>query len=207
MSNQNDGVTVTLEIQDGIKMLKIPFDIPVGIDPRMAAMAVQQTLTELHDLAPLLPTMQKAQVAMGLFGDHAPIARIRRMLLEAPQGASWGIQIVEPPRVLANPNYRKNESPYISARARISECQNINEIIGTLTCFALLTSPAARGLAALHGFVPKIVPPQMPDGWSGAPNPGPLRPNGVHERKLKIVPPEGTVPFEPGDDDGEPEGA
>ena len=181
---KNDtGVTVTLKIQDGIKSFEIPFDVPPGIDPRAAVAAVHQTLEELHELAPLHPMQLKTQVAMGLFGDAIPISKVKAMLLEAPPKAEWGIQIVEPPRVLANPAYRKGQqSPFIKARARLSECENINEVISTLTCYALLTSRSARGLAALHGYAPKIVPPQMPER--------PVQPNGVHERKLKLVAPE-----------------
>lgn len=176
----NEGVTVTMTIQDGIKTLQIPFDVPPGIDPRMAVAVVQETLNELHELAPLHPIPQKVQVAMGLFGDAIPIAKIKGMLLEAPQGAEWGIQIVEPPRVLASPTYRRGESPFIKARARLSECENINEVISTLTCYALLSSRVARGLGALHGYMPRIVPP--PPRQDVGP-----KPNGVHERHLKLV--------------------
>lgn len=75
----------------------------------------------------------------------------------------------------------------------------MNEVISTATCFALLTSRAARGLLAIHGYAPKIIAPQMPEGWGEA---GAPKPNGVHERKLRLVMPEveTPTPAEPGDE-------
>lgn len=189
----NEGVTVTMKINDGIRDIEIPLEVPPGIDPRQAVLAVQASLNELHELAPLHPMQQKIAVAVGLFGDHVPIGKIRGMLLEAPGDAEWGIQIIEPPKVLANPVYRKQDSPVIKARARLSECRDVNEVIGTLTCYALLTSRSARGYAALHGFQPMIVPPKLPD------RPADMeKPAGAVVRKLRLVaPPEAEDPSEP----------
>ena len=143
-------------------MTKRPLDqeitlrVPEGVDPQMAAMLFQNILSELHALAPLHAPQLLQRIAQGLVGDAAPISKIRGILHKAPRGTMWGIDVLEPSRVIGG----EPTGIHLAASARFEDAADLNEQIRTLTCYALLTSAPARGLAALMGLQLRIRPPQ-----------------------------------------------
>ena len=140
---------------------EITLHIPEGMDPRFAKMFFQQMLQELHELEPLAIPQAKEVVAQGLLNDSVKLAGFRKRIVEAPTGARWGITIAESQNVFM-PGGVGNQT-YIEAMCRMREAKNesLNMVIGTLTCFALLTSASARGLLAMHQIGMKITPPYL----------------------------------------------
>jgi hypothetical protein len=132
--------------------------VPEGMDPTMARMAFDQILGELHMLEPLLPMALKCNVAQGLVGDLVPLQRLRQALLDAPLGATWGISIVKPTRLLGG----KDDGTIIHARARLSECKTLEEVVSTASAFAFLTSAPARGVLTMQGYKIGIRKPSVP---------------------------------------------
>jgi len=135
---------------------EITLRVPEGVDPAMASALFQHILGELHSLAPLHPPAIKQRIAEGLVGDSVPISKIRGMLHKAVRGTMWGIDVLEPSRVIGG----EPTGIHLAACARFEDAQGLDEQIKTLTCYALLTSAPARGLAALMGIGLRIRPPQ-----------------------------------------------
>lgn len=140
---------------------EITLRIPDGMDPRMAQMFFQQMLRELHELEPLAMPQMKEVVAQGLLNDSVKLAAFRKRIVEAPPGARWGITIAESQNVFM-PGGSGNQT-FIEAmcKMRDAKADSLNMVIGTLTCFALLTSAPARGLLAMHQIGMKVTPPYM----------------------------------------------
>ncbi len=152
-------------------MTKRPIDqeitlrVPEGVDPQMAALLFQNILGELHSLAPLHPPAIKQRIAQGLVGDSVPISKIRGLLHKVPRGTMWGIDVLEPSRVVGG----EPTGIHLAACARFEDAVGLDEQIKTLTCYALLTSAPARGLAALMGIGLRIRPPQVEATDDGEP--------------------------------------
>lgn len=139
---------------------EIKIRIPQGMDPNMAVMLFQQLLAELHELEPLTDHNLKERVAEGMINDVPKIAAIRKKIVEAPDGMMWSIDVFEPQRVkLAGGDLRNVTGFTIDARPRLRECKNIEEVIKTISCLALITSTTARSVAAMNGYVLRIRPP------------------------------------------------
>ena len=143
---------------------EIKLHVPEGMDPRIAQMFFQQLLAELHELEPLAMPQAKVQVAQGLLNDQAKLSIIRKKIAEAPPGAHWGITIAESQNVFMPGGEGGGTFIEASCRMREAKVESLNLVIGTLTCFALLTSASARGLLAMHGIGMKITPPYMIEG-------------------------------------------
>lgn len=139
---------------------EIKLAVPEGMDPRAAEMIFRQLLEEFHDMEPLAVSAVHEMAAQGVLNDMPKLAMFRRRLAEAPAGAHWGITIADSSSVFL-PGAKGGNQIFIEAacKMRDAKSENLNRVISTLTCWALLTSAAARGLLAMHGIGMKLTPP------------------------------------------------
>lgn len=145
------------EGNNGNGTIEWTLQVPAGLDPQLAQAQFEMIVTELNAMEPLLPMRVKCSVAQGLIGDIVPLSKLRRALSDAPQNAEWGIAIVRKSKLVGG----KDEGVRIDANVRLGEARDLDAVIRTATCFALLTSAPARALLAMHGYQMMITPPTV----------------------------------------------
>lgn len=154
--------------KNGQEDREIKIHVPEGMDKGIGELLYENLFTELHDLEPLALPQAKHIVAQGLLNDMPKLSAFRQKIAEAPEGARWGITIAESQSVFMPGG--SGSGIFIEAAARLREAKasgDMNLVIGTLTCFALITSAPARGLLAMHGFGMKITAPRVPETTEG----------------------------------------